>query len=83
LKDAQTRLASCEPLPLLSQTAWEETTLTEPIAKPPQAFIRDLMPENLPLAASPGVRITAEFKRETQEALIGRTQNARPDPLKM
>lgn len=84
LKDTLAGLASGDPLPPLPQTGWEETTMTAaPIAKDPQAFIRALIPHNLPLAArcaaSPEVRITAEFKREIQDALIGRTQDARAD----
>ncbi|MCB0176020.1 MAG: NACHT domain-containing protein, partial [Anaerolineae bacterium] len=45
-------LADGDPLPPLPQTGWEETTLTAaPMAPDPIAFIRDLIPHNLPLAA--------------------------------
>jgi formylglycine-generating enzyme required for sulfatase activity len=77
-------LADGDPLPPPLQTGWEETTLTAaPMAKDPRAFIRDLIPHNLPLAgrcaASPEVKIDAELKREIQNALIARTQDQQAD----
>jgi formylglycine-generating enzyme required for sulfatase activity len=53
------------------------------MAKDQAAFIRDLLPRNLPLAArcaaSPEVKIGDELKREIQKALIERTQDKRAD----
>jgi formylglycine-generating enzyme required for sulfatase activity len=77
-------LADGDPLPPLPQTGWEETTLTAaPMAKDPQAFIRDLIPHNLPLAArcaaSSEVKIGDELKREIQQLLIDRTQDMKAD----
>jgi formylglycine-generating enzyme required for sulfatase activity/energy-coupling factor transporter ATP-binding protein EcfA2 len=73
-----------DPLPPLPQTGWEETTvIAAPIAADPQAFIRSLIPENLPLAArcaaSPEVSIDKDLKREIQKALIDRTQDMKTD----
>lgn len=84
LQDTLTGLVEGEPLQLLPQTGWEETTLTAaPMAESPQAFIRDLIPHNLPIAArcaaSPEVHITAELKHEIQNALIVRSQDMRSD----
>lgn len=78
-------LADGDPLPPPPQTGWEETTLTAgPMAKDPQAFIRDLIPHNLPLAgrcaASPEAKISDGLKREIQQALIARTQDMKADP---
>jgi hypothetical protein len=66
-------LANGDPLPPRPQTGWEETTLTAaPMAKDPEAFIRDLIPYNLPLAgrraASTEVKISDDLKNEIQEA---------------
>lgn len=77
-------LADGDPLPPLPQTGWEETTLTAaPMAKDPQAFIRDLIPRNLPLAArcaaSPELKVDADLKREIQRALIDRTRDMKAD----
>ncbi|MGH9937348.1 MAG: NACHT domain-containing protein, partial [Blastocatellia bacterium] len=88
LEETLAGLADGDPLPPLPHTGWEETTLTAspmtgPMAKDPQAFIRDLIPHNLPLAgrcaASPEVKIDAELKREIQNALVARTQDQRAD----
>jgi formylglycine-generating enzyme required for sulfatase activity len=77
-------LADGDPLPPLPQTGWEETTLTAaPMARDPQAFINELMPHNLPLAArcaaSPEVKIDAGLKREIQDKLIALTQDMKAD----
>jgi formylglycine-generating enzyme required for sulfatase activity len=77
-------LADGDPLSPLPQTGWEETTLTAaPMAKDPQAFMRDLILHNLPLAArcaaSPEVKIAPELKRNIQQALIARTQEMTAD----
>jgi formylglycine-generating enzyme required for sulfatase activity len=78
------KLADDDPLPPLPQTGWEETAVTAaPMAKEQAAFIRGLVPHNLPLAArcaaSPEVKIGDELKREIQKALIERTQDKRAD----
>jgi formylglycine-generating enzyme required for sulfatase activity len=77
-------LADGDPLPPLPQTGWEETCLTAaPMAKDPDAFIRALLPHNLPLAArcaaSPEVRIREELKDEIRRELITRTQKKTAD----
>jgi formylglycine-generating enzyme required for sulfatase activity len=77
-------LADGDPLPPLPQTGWEETTLTAaPMAKASTAFIRALMPHNLPLAArcaaAPEVSLNAELKGEIQIALLARTQDTHAD----
>ncbi len=80
LDETLAALADGDPLPPLPQTGWEETTLTAaPMTKDPSAFIRDLMPHNLPLAArcaaSPEINIDPALKREIQQALIARSQD--------
>ena len=77
-------LADGDPLPLLPQTGWEETTLTAaPMARDSNAFIRDVMAHNLPLAgrcaASAEVSLDPGLKREIQDALIARTQDMKAD----
>ncbi len=77
-------LADGDPLPPLSQTGWEETTLTAaPMAKDPESFIRDMIPHNLPLAArcstSPEVNISDDLKTEIQNLLITQTQDMKVD----
>ncbi|MBK9315395.1 MAG: SUMF1/EgtB/PvdO family nonheme iron enzyme [Acidobacteria bacterium] len=84
LEKTLSSLASGDPLPPLPQTGWEETTLTAaPMAKDSEAFIRDLIPHNLPLAgrcaASPEVNISLELRREIQDALIARTKDMKVD----
>lgn len=84
LAEALAGLAGGDPLPPLPQTGWEETTVTAaPMAKDPQAFIRALLPHNLPLAArcaaAVDVHISDDLKREIQQSLIGRTQDQRAD----
>ncbi len=73
-----------EWLPLLKPTAWEETTLTAaPMAADPSAFVRALMPHNLPLAARCAVaaetRLGEELKRELQTALLDRMKDNRAE----
>lgn len=77
-------LADGDPLPLLAQTGWEETTMTAAqMARDPEAFISDLILQNLPLAArcaaSPKVKISGKLKVEIQQALIARTQDMKGD----
>jgi formylglycine-generating enzyme required for sulfatase activity len=84
LKETIARLADGDPLPPLPQTGWEETTLTAaPMARDPQAFIRELIPHNLPLAArcaaSQEVKIDEELRREIRQALVARTQDMKCD----
>jgi len=80
LDEVLATLADGDPLPPLPQTGWEETTLTAaPMARDPNAFIRDLMSHNLPLAArcaaSPEITLDLDLKRELQQALIARSQD--------
>ncbi|MCK6576931.1 MAG: SUMF1/EgtB/PvdO family nonheme iron enzyme [Anaerolineae bacterium] len=84
LDETLAALADGDPLPPLPQTGWEETTLTAaPMAKDPNAFIRALIPHNLPLAArcaaSAEVKVDADLKREIQNALIARTHDMSAD----
>ncbi|MHB8626984.1 MAG: SUMF1/EgtB/PvdO family nonheme iron enzyme [Aggregatilineales bacterium] len=77
-------LADSDPLPLLPQTGWEETTLLAAVmAKDPDAFIRALLPVNLSLAAravaSAEIKVSTALKREIQNALIARTQDMTAD----
>ena len=80
LDEVLATLADGDPLPPLPQTGWEETTLTAaPMTRDPNAFIRDLMPHNLPLAArcaaSPEITLDPDLKRDLQDALIARSQD--------
>ncbi|MDX2029129.1 MAG: SUMF1/EgtB/PvdO family nonheme iron enzyme [Blastocatellia bacterium] len=82
LEETLAGLADGDPLPPLPQTGWEETTLTAaPMSREPEAFIRALLPHNLPLAArcaaSPELQIGETLRREIQQALLASTQ----DPL--
>ncbi len=84
LADTIAKLADGDPLPPLPQTGWEETTLTAaPMARDSEAFIRSLMPENLPLAArcaaSAEANVSPELKREIQDRLIARTKDMTAD----
>jgi formylglycine-generating enzyme required for sulfatase activity len=84
LAEKLAELGDGDPLTALEQTGWEETTLTAaPMAKDAEQFIRELMPNNLPLAArcaaSPEVKIGEELKREIQDALVDRTGNQTAD----
>ncbi|HKF48288.1 MAG TPA: SUMF1/EgtB/PvdO family nonheme iron enzyme [Terracidiphilus sp.] len=77
-------LADSDPLPLLPQTGWEETTLLGSVMAPdPEAFVRELMEVNLALAgrsaAMPELAATPPFKQQMQQALIVRTQDAGAD----
>jgi formylglycine-generating enzyme required for sulfatase activity len=67
-------------LPPLKQTGWEETMLSAaPMAQDAQAFIRALIPHNLPLAArcaaAPELSIQPELKSELQGLLLKRAQD--------
>jgi formylglycine-generating enzyme required for sulfatase activity len=84
LEEVLAGLADGDPLPPLPQTGWEETCLTAaPMAKDPDAFIRALLPHNLPLAArcaaSPEIRIREELKDELRRELITRTRKKTAD----
>jgi formylglycine-generating enzyme required for sulfatase activity len=84
LEETLAGLADGDPLPPLPQTGWEETTLTAcPMSKDPQAFIREMIPHNLPLAArcaaSPEVKISDDLKIEIQQALIARAEDMNAD----
>ncbi|HEX4946839.1 MAG TPA: SUMF1/EgtB/PvdO family nonheme iron enzyme [Blastocatellia bacterium] len=76
------RLADGDPLPPLPQTGWEETTLTAaPMATDPAAFIRDLIPHNLPLAArcAAAVKVGDALKHELQQQLLARSADDQTD----
>lgn len=84
LEETLAGLADGDPLPAPPHTGWEETTLTAaPMVKDSQAFIRDLIPHNLPLAglcaASPEMKLSDALKREIQTALVARTQDKQAD----
>ncbi|MCA9912993.1 MAG: SUMF1/EgtB/PvdO family nonheme iron enzyme, partial [Anaerolineae bacterium] len=80
LEEVMETLADSDPLPELPQTGWEETTLlAAAMSAAPDAFMRDLMRTNLPLAArctaAPEVTISEALKSEIQQALIARSQD--------
>jgi formylglycine-generating enzyme required for sulfatase activity len=87
LEKTVARIAAGDPLPTLPQTGWEETTLTAaPMAKDPVAFIRELIPHNLPLAArcaaSAEIRPSQpldHLRDEIRGKLLERTQSERVD----
>lgn len=84
LAETLAELADSDPLPLLAQTGWEETAaLAAGMMREPEAFARALLEHNLPLAAriaaNPEARLGAALVRDIQDALIGRTQDARAD----
>jgi len=84
LADVLKSIPDYEPLPGLPTTGWEETTvIAAAMSADPEAFVRDLMPANLPLAArcaaAPDVRISDGLKRDLQQALIARTQDPAAD----
>jgi formylglycine-generating enzyme required for sulfatase activity len=77
-------LSRYEPLPPVPSTGWEETArLAAAMAGATEAFVKELLRVNLPLAArcaaAPGVRVSAALKSEIQWALIGRTQEPKAD----
>jgi hypothetical protein len=77
-------LADADPLPPLPSTGWEETTvLAAAMARDPDRFIADLMPQNLALAgrcaAQPEVRLSEVLKDKIRWALVERTQDASAD----
>ncbi|MFM8395816.1 MAG: SUMF1/EgtB/PvdO family nonheme iron enzyme, partial [Acidobacteriota bacterium] len=87
LKVTLAKIGMGEPLPTLPQTGWEETTVTAaPMAKDPVAFIRELIPHNLPLAArcaaSPEIRPSQpldHLRDEIRVKLLERTQSQKVD----
>ena len=77
-------LADADPLPPLPTTGWEETTvLAAAMARDPERFVTDLMPQNLALAgrcaAQPEVRISEALKDKVRRALVERTQDPAAD----
>lgn len=73
-----------EPLPAASTTGWEETMmLASAMAQNQAAFVRDLMPVNLPLAAHCAavseVRLPELLIKEIQQALISRIEMPQTD----
>ncbi len=84
LEETLAGLADSDPLPPLPQTGWEETTLlAAAMSEQPDAFIRALLPANLPLAAraasAPEVKASETLKVEIRAALIARTQDRQAD----
>jgi formylglycine-generating enzyme required for sulfatase activity len=84
LDEVLTQISDSDPLPGPPTTGWEETTvLAVPMTAGPEAYIRQLMVVNLPLAArcatTPEVTIRPTLKAELQQALIARTQNPEAD----
>ncbi|MBK8032202.1 MAG: SUMF1/EgtB/PvdO family nonheme iron enzyme [Chloroflexi bacterium] len=84
LAETLAALADGDPLPPLPQTGWEETTLTAaPMNRDPNAFISDLIPHNLPLAArcaaSGEASIDPMLVRDLQMRLIARMQDSDAD----
>lgn len=84
LADVLKALPGYEPLPGLPATGWEETTvIAAAMSADPEAFVRGLMPANLPLAArcaaAPDVRVSDGLKRDLQQALIARMQDPTAD----
>jgi formylglycine-generating enzyme required for sulfatase activity len=77
-------LADADPLPPLPTTGWEETTaLAAAMARDPDRFVTDLMPQNLGLAgrcaAQPEVSISEALKDKVRWALVERTQEPGAD----
>jgi formylglycine-generating enzyme required for sulfatase activity len=77
-------LADADPLPPLPSTGWEETTvLAAAMARDPDRFIADLMPQNLALAgrcaAQPEVGISEPLKDTIHWALVELTQDPTAD----
>jgi formylglycine-generating enzyme required for sulfatase activity len=84
LEETLASLADSDPLPLLPQTGWEETTLLASVmTREPEGFVRALMNVNLPLAGSaaamPELPPSPILKREIQQALLARTQDLAAD----
>ena len=80
LAETLAKLADGDPLPPLAQTGWEETTLTAaPMAREPEAFIRQLIPHNLPLAARCAAAaestVHTALKDELRRLLLARLQD--------
>jgi formylglycine-generating enzyme required for sulfatase activity len=77
-------LADADPLPPLPTTGWEETTVrATAMARDPDRFVTELMPQNLALAgrcaAQPEVRVSEGLKDKVRRALVERTQDASAD----
>ena len=77
-------LADADPLPPLLTTGWEETTvLAAAMARDPERFVTELMPQNLALAgrcaAQPEVSISEALKDKVRRALVERTQDPAAD----
>lgn len=84
LDDTISTLSDSDPMPPLAATGWEETTvLAAAMSGTPDAFVKALIPVNLPLAArcaaAPEVSISPALKHEIQQALIARTQDMTAD----
>jgi len=84
LQETLAGLADADPLPPLSTTGWEETTvLAAAMVDKPDAFVSDLMAVHLPLAgrcaAQPDVEVTDALKDRLRWRLVERCQDADAD----
>jgi len=84
LAETLERIADSDPLPLLPGTGWEETTvMAAAMSADPDAFVRDLIDANLPLAgrcaAAPDVKVSGALRDEIRWALVARTQDPDAD----
>ncbi|MBE2269342.1 MAG: SUMF1/EgtB/PvdO family nonheme iron enzyme [Anaerolinea sp.] len=84
LEETLAGLADSDPLPPLPGTGWEETAILAAVLNEnPDAYLRDLMAVNLPLAGRAAVgaevKISAELKSDLQQALIARAQDKNAD----
>ena len=75
-------LADADPLPPLPTTGWEETTvLAAAMARDPDRFVTDLMPQNLALAGRCAAQpvVSEGLKDKVRRALVERTQDPAAD----
>ncbi|MBN1203036.1 MAG: SUMF1/EgtB/PvdO family nonheme iron enzyme [Anaerolineae bacterium] len=84
LAETLERIADSDPLPPLPATGWEETTvIAAAMSADPDAFVRNLMEANLPLAArcaaAPDVRMSNALCDDIRQALLDRTQDPQAD----
>jgi formylglycine-generating enzyme required for sulfatase activity len=77
-------LTDADPLPPLPTTGWEETAvLAAAMARDPDRFVTELIPQNLALAgrcvAQPEVSVSEALKDRVRRGLVERTQDASAD----
>lgn len=73
-----------DPLPLLANSGWAESSkIAATLCNDPDAFVRNLMPVNLPLAgeaaAQPDIQLPVASKRKLQNALLSRMHDRDAD----